>query len=155
VNRLALAACAALGVAIGLAGYTFHYARGSSYLSSDPKACVNCHIMRPQYESWLRSSHHEVSCVACHLPDSFVAKYVAKAENGYHHSKGFTLQDFAEPIRIKPGNLAILEKNCRRCHDALVHAIAPEGTSCVRCHAFVGHGDRTGLGGRLDHPGEP
>jgi cytochrome c nitrite reductase small subunit len=147
MSRLSLLVVIALGIGIGLAGYTFHYARGTSYLSSDPAACVNCHIMRPQYESWLRSSHHTVGCVDCHLPTDFIGKYIAKAENGYHHSKGFTLQDFAEPIRIKPGNSAILEKNCRRCHEDLVHAIAAE--SCVRCHAFVGHGDRTGLGGPL------
>ena len=42
------------------------------------------------------------------------AKYVAKASNGWHHSKGFTLQDFAEPIRIKPRNSEILAQRIPR-----------------------------------------
>ena len=34
------------GVALGVGGYTFVYARGASYLTNDPAACVNCHVMR-------------------------------------------------------------------------------------------------------------
>jgi hypothetical protein len=26
-----------------------------SYLSTDPRACVNCHVMNPQYDAWLKS----------------------------------------------------------------------------------------------------
>ena len=71
------------GVLLGVGGYTFHYAEGLSYLSTDPAACVNCHIMQPQYDSWQKSSHHAVaSCVDCHLPHDFIGKYIAKAENG-------------------------------------------------------------------------
>ena len=114
------AALALLGVAVGVlagvGGYTFLYAEGLSYMSSDPQACVNCHIMRPQYDSWQKSSHHDVAkCVDCHLPHDFIGKYIAKAENGWHHSKGFTLQDFHEPIMIKPKNAAILQANCLAC----------------------------------------
>ena len=43
---------AGLGMLLGLGGFTFHYGEGLSYLSTDPAACVNCHIMQPQYESW-------------------------------------------------------------------------------------------------------
>jgi cytochrome c nitrite reductase small subunit len=52
------------GVLIGVGSYTFLYAHGLSYLSSDPKACVNCHIMQPQFDSWQKASHHAVAtCV--------------------------------------------------------------------------------------------
>jgi cytochrome c nitrite reductase small subunit len=142
------------GVLLGVGAYTFKYAQGLSYLSSDPKACVNCHIMRPQYESWQKSSHHAVAgCVDCHLPQDFIGKYVAKAENGWHHSKGFTLQDFHEPIMIKPKNAAILQENCLSCHGDLVHELIggvngdPGEVQCVHCHSGVGHGETTGLGG--------
>jgi cytochrome c nitrite reductase small subunit len=36
---------APLGVALGLGGYTLVYAEGLSYLSDDPEACANCHII--------------------------------------------------------------------------------------------------------------
>ena len=138
---------ALVGVLVGLGVYTFRYAEGLSYFSTDPRACVNCHIMRDPYDSWQKASHHAVAtCVECHLPTTFAAKYLAKAENGFWHSKGFTFQDFHEPVRIKPKNRMILQENCVRCHAELVSEIAaphqPESAAvrCVICHAQVGHG---------------
>jgi cytochrome c nitrite reductase small subunit len=144
----------AAGVVVGLGGFTFRYAEGLSYFSTDPAACANCHIMRPQYDSWQKASHHGVAtCVDCHLPQDFFAKYRAKASNGWHHSKGFTLQDFKEPIRIKPQNSDILQGNCLRCHEPMVHQLVTgartdrDAVECVHCHVSVGHGERSGLGG--------
>lgn len=137
-----------IGVLIGLGVYTFRYAEGFSYFSTDPLACANCHIMRDELDSWQKSSHHAVAkCIDCHLPHDLVGKYMAKASNGYWHSKGFTFQDFHEPIRIKPGNSRILLHNCLRCHEDMAGDIAGDGhgrasdvADCVRCHAGVGHG---------------
>jgi cytochrome c nitrite reductase small subunit len=145
-----------LGLLAGVGGYTFIYAEGPSYLGSDPKVCINCHIMQPQYDAWQKSSHHKAAtCVDCHLPHGIVGKYIAKGENGYHHSKAFTLQDFHEPILIKTGNSRILRENCIACHEAMVddmletaHSGAGE-VDCVHCHRTVGHGEPTGLGGPL------
>jgi cytochrome c nitrite reductase small subunit len=139
---------------VGFGAATLRYAEGASYLSTDPAACANCHIMQAQYESWQKASHHGVAtCVDCHLPHDFVGKYLAKARNGWNHSKAFTLQDFPEPIRITPGNAAILQQSCLACHGDLVHGLAPGSRDpaqelvCVHCHATVGHGDAVGLGG--------
>jgi cytochrome c nitrite reductase small subunit len=91
--------------------------------------------------------------VDCHLPEALVPKLLAKASNGWHHSRGFTLEDFHEPIMIKPGNARILQDNCLRCHGDVVHELVAGVTTdknaltCVHCHAAVGHGERTGLGG--------
>ncbi|MBL8862164.1 MAG: cytochrome c nitrite reductase small subunit [Planctomycetes bacterium] len=152
---VASAVAALIGSALGVGGFTFHYAEGASYLSTDPRACVNCHIMQPQYDSWQKASHHTVAaCVDCHLPPSGLAKWIAKAENGWNHSKGFTLQDFAEPIRIKGANPAILQENCLRCHADLLHDQVAGATTdrdaiqCIHCHRDVGHGPTAGLGGR-------
>lgn len=41
-----------VGLAAGLGAYTFVYARGYSYLTNDPSACGNCHVMREQYDGW-------------------------------------------------------------------------------------------------------
>jgi cytochrome c nitrite reductase small subunit len=138
----------AFGALLGLGVFTFWYAQGASYLSNDPRACVNCHIMREEYDSWQHASHHAVAtCNDCHLPHDLVGKYLAKAENGFWHSKAFTLQDFPEPIRIKPKNAHILELNCIGCHREMVSEIVSHSngstgtdTGCVRCHLSVGHG---------------
>lgn len=45
----ALMLVVAIGLALGVGAYTFVYARGASYLTNDPSACVNCHVMREQY----------------------------------------------------------------------------------------------------------
>jgi cytochrome c nitrite reductase small subunit len=147
LSFLPLLLSASVGLLLGLGGYTFYYAEGASYFSNDPRACVNCHIMREQYDGWQKGSHHAVAtCNDCHVPHEFIPKYLAKMENGFWHSKGFTLQDFPEPIRIKPKNKAILQENCVACHAELVSEIAThpgndeQMLDCVHCHAGVGHG---------------
>ncbi|HLE57066.1 MAG TPA: cytochrome c nitrite reductase small subunit [Rhodothermia bacterium] len=143
---------AALGILLGLGGFTFYYGEGWSYFSSDPKACVNCHIMDPNFDSWQKASHHTVAgCVDCHLPNAFVPKWMAKAENGFWHSKGFTLQDFPEPIVIRDKNLVVLEDNCRSCHGGILEGTlsqsgADRPMNCVHCHRSVGHGETAGMG---------
>ena len=146
-----------LGVLAGVGLFTFDYAEGFSYMSNDPEVCINCHIMESQYDSWQKASHHGVArCVDCHLPHDLVGKYIAKTENGYHHSKGFTLQNFHEPIMIKEKNSRILQENCLRCHEDMVQNLVMSARSeensiqCVHCHQSVGHGEPTGLGGPLD-----
>lgn len=136
-----------VGCLLGVGGFTFYYGEGFSYFSSDPKACVNCHIMRDEFNSWSRSRHHHVAvCNDCHLPHALVPKLIAKARNGYNHSTAFTFQNFHEPIMISQKNAEILQDNCIRCHGELVHdsllrdAHGVQGNLCVHCHRNVGHG---------------
>ena len=136
---------AVIGAAFGIGGYTFVYAKGGSYLTNDPAACANCHIMRSQYEQWLKSPHRSAAvCNDCHTPHSLIPKYAVKAENGFRHSYGFTTGDFHEPILIKEKSRRITEANCRRCHERLTQAIEGphrpgQAMSCTRCHWDVGH----------------
>ena len=123
--KLVIAASTLLGMAGGLGAFTFVYAKGSSYMTNDPKACANCHIMTEQYEGWIKGSHHAVAtCNDCHAPHDFVGKYMTKARNGFWHSYYFTTQTFHEPIRIGARNLAVTESACRDCHRDMVEAIA-------------------------------
>jgi len=140
----ALALGLALGAAVGFGGFTFVYARGYSYLLDDPAACVNCHVMSPQFEGWLKGSHRAVAtCNDCHTPHGFVAKYATKALNGWNHSLAFTTGEFPEPIRVTSRNRRIAQESCEKCHGELVHALeivgAGEAPACVRCHGAVGH----------------
>ena len=55
----------------GSASYTFAYARGWAYMTDDPQACANCHVMNEQYDGWIKSSHRSVAvCNDCHVPHS-------------------------------------------------------------------------------------
>ena len=142
-NAAWLAACLA-GVMTGVGTYTFQYAEGLSYFSNDPNACANCHIMRDHLDSWQKSSHHgRAVCNDCHTPHALLPKLITKADNGWNHSVKFTLQNYADPIRIRPVNAVRLQENCVRCHADLTadirHAYSGDVT-CVRCHRGVGHG---------------
>ncbi len=152
--RGALVLSLALGVLAGVGGYTFRYAEGLSYLSADPRACVNCHVMQPEFDGWQKASHHTSAvCVDCHLPESFVPKYLAKAENGWRHSRLFTTGGFREPLQVGPVGLEILQANCVRCHEPLVAEMAESAhgrdADCLHCHSTVGHGPRFVIGGPL------
>jgi len=141
-----VAAFVLLGVAGGLGAYTFVYARGWSYLTNDPRACANCHVMNEQYDGWLKASHRSVAtCNDCHTPHDLIGKYMTKAENGFWHSFYFTTQSFHEPIQITAKGRRIAEANCRHCHAAMVAGMAgsahadDDPVSCIRCHGSVGH----------------
>jgi cytochrome c nitrite reductase small subunit len=139
-----------LGFAVGLSAFTFTYAKGSSYLTNDPQACANCHVMSDHYGGWLKSSHRAVAtCNDCHTPPGLVGKYTTKASNGFLHAYAFTTGTFPDQLRIREHNADVVEQACRKCHTALVNAVdgaaaahtadGGEPLACVRCHASVGH----------------
>ncbi len=136
---------ALLGIVIGLGSFTFIYGQGYAYLKDDPKACVNCHVMRDQYESWQKGSHKNVTtCNSCHTPEGLFAKYFNKAENGFSHSWKFTLHKYHDPIVIRQHNFNITMNACLKCHGTLMENSShmknlTEGRSCVQCHRNVGH----------------
>lgn len=134
-----------LGFGLGLSAFTFHYARGTSYLTDDPRACANCHVMEEQLKGWERSSHRSAAvCNDCHTPHETAAKYWVKARNGWNHSVAFTLGRFPEPIRVTERNRVVVEAACRNCHGAVVEAIdghpgAGQELACTSCHRDAGH----------------
>ena len=164
--QLAIVAAGLIGAATGVGGYTFVYARGASYLTNEPAACANCHIMTDHYGAWLKGSHRSVAvCNDCHTPKNLVLKYATKAGNGFRHSLGFTTGRFPDPLQITAHNYEITEHACRKCHTEITEAIdlsshggrpSPvmnaaggyeeprenEELACVRCHRSVGHSVR-------------
>ena len=134
-----------IGLALGIGGYTFVYAKGYSYLSNNPQACANCHVMDAQYSGWMKSSHHAVAtCNDCHTPHDLAGKYATKAENGFWHSFYFTTGAYPENIQARGKSRRITEEQCRRCHADIADDIRSPHTgagtlSCIQCHGHVGH----------------
>lgn len=145
LNLLAILLTIMLGLLGGLGAFTFGYGQGASYLSNDPKACVNCHVMQGHFDSWQNSTHRHVAvCNDCHLPHDPIGKWITKADNGFFHSLAFTLENFHEPIRAKPRNQRVAQEACLHCHADVVHPLFPaqadgEMLSCVHCHSSAGH----------------
>lgn len=136
------------GILVGLSAYTIRYAEAFSYLSDNPTACLNCHVMREEFDAWNRSSHKAVAtCNSCHTPhSSLAAKWAVKGLNGVKHSFAFTTGLFPEPIRITPFDAGIAQANCIACHETAVsqiHGAGPgQDRACTSCHGNVGHDSR-------------
>jgi cytochrome c nitrite reductase small subunit len=134
-----------VGLAFGIGLFTFAYARGGAYLTDDPAACSNCHVMLEQYAGWLKASHRRAAvCNDCHTPDGFLAKYTTKAVNGFFHSWAFTTGRFPDRIRITARNGRVTRESCLKCHAAITETIRagrPNGADllCIECHRDVGH----------------
>lgn len=142
-----------LGVLTGLLLVTFHISNAASYISDDPKACVNCHIMAPFYATWERGSHGRVTvCNDCHVPqDNVFRKYYFKASDGARHATMFTLRLEPQVIRIHKAGRDAVQANCVRCHENVIHPVSLRGfsdkktiesdeTYCWDCHREVPHG---------------
>ena len=146
-NRAILLVAALVGLLIGIGSFTFVYAKGYSYLTNDPRACANCHVMQDHFDAWTRSSHRSVAvCNDCHTPPGLVPKYMTKARNGFWHSFYFTTGHYPDPLRITPRNHRVTEQACRKCHADMTVAIDPAhaesgvgGIQCTSCHNEVGH----------------
>lgn len=141
------------GIAVGLGAYTVYMSRAYSYLSDDPSACVNCHIMAPYYQSWMHSSHAQwANCNDCHVPhDNLASKYAFKAVDGLYHSVVFTFKDEPQVIRPRQASQEVIMNNCIRCHTQLntefvntgmigyAQVKHGEGKACWDCHREIPH----------------
>jgi cytochrome c nitrite reductase small subunit len=141
------------GMLIGLGILTLYVGNATSYLSDDPRACMNCHVMAPQYATWERSSHARVTvCNDCHVPqDNLFNKFLFKAMDGTRHSYMFTFRLEPQVIRIHAAGTAVVQENCIRCHSHLNQNVQERlvtldlrihggGKLCWECHRETPHG---------------
>ncbi len=138
---------AGVGAVIGMGFYVGRISNAVSYISDDPKACINCHIMGPEYATWQHSSHARVAvCNDCHVPHtSLAAKYYFKAKDGMRHSTLFTLRMEKQVISAIPESKRVIQENCIRCHANTVDGASapinqPFARMCTDCHREVPHG---------------
>ncbi len=140
-------------IMVGLCIYILYISKAYSYLSDNPSACINCHIMTPQYITWQRSAHRQwTNCNDCHVPhDLIIRKYYFKAKDGLRHASMFTLWMEPQVILMHDPGKTVVQENCLRCHDymnqnvSLVHSTLAnsklgEGRLCWDCHREVPHG---------------
>ncbi len=144
---------------IGLFAYLVNESRMLTYLSTDPKVCINCHAMNTHYATWQHSSHREqATCADCHLPrDSFLNKMIAKSRDGYNHSVAMTLGSYGSNLRISDNAAERIMANCVYCHEETVSQIMANAElyqtaggdtvdrPCWDCHRDVPHGTTRNL----------
>jgi cytochrome c nitrite reductase small subunit len=134
-------------------------------LTNHPKFCASCHTITPSYESWVKSSHKDVTCVSCHVRPTIEGWIEDKAIKG---TKDVVVYLFGTPT--EPHNLkaAVDSDVCLGCHRHIlrVSEVAPrdlpppvkdvglvmshrahmeafgargKGEGCTTCHAGVVH----------------
>ncbi len=145
---------------IGLFAYVVNAANMVSYLSEDPKVCINCHTMTSHYATWQHSSHREsATCVECHLPqDSFSSKMIAKSLDGAKDFMAMAFGSYSNNIRITDGMAERIQANCISCHKELVSQMIENSKSyqkngdvsqvdrnCWDCHRKTPHGSTRSL----------
>lgn len=134
-------------------------------LTNHPRFCARCHTIAPSYESWVKSSHKEVTCVACHVRPGFEGWLQDKAINGTRDVAIYLFGNPPEPHNLKA---AVDSGVCLSCHRNIlrVSEVAPrdlpppvkdvglimshrkhmnafaergKGEGCTTCHAGVVH----------------
>lgn len=133
--------------------------RAHTYLTDDPAACVNCHIMAPYYATWFHSSHsRNATCNDCHVPhENAIKKWTFKGMDGMRHVGVFLMKGEHQVIQALPESAQVIMNNCIRCHTQLntefvstgridyMKAQMGEGKACWDCHRDVPHGGSNSL----------
>lgn len=144
---------AILGAIVALGLYLAKTANVASYLTDDPKACINCHVMTTEYITWNHSSHREVaSCNDCHVPhDNLIKKYAFKAKDGLYHASVYTTRTEPQAIIMHEAGRKVVQQNCINCHFNQVTDAKSTGwidshlsdrldRTCWECHRETPHG---------------
>lgn len=142
------------GVIVGSGLLLLYLLRAHTYLTDEPSACVNCHIMSPYYATWMHSSHgRDATCNDCHVPhENFVKKWAFKGLDGMKHVAAFLTYGEPQVIQAQPMSSQVIMNNCIRCHEQLntefvktgrmdfMTTQATNGKACWDCHRDVPHG---------------
>lgn len=148
-----------LGVISGGGMLFLYMLRAHTYLSDDPAACVNCHIMAPYYATWFHGSHsRDATCNDCHVPhENAVKKWAFKGMDGARHVAVYLVKGEPQVLQAIPESSQVIMNNCIRCHTRLntefvktgrvdyMMARVGEGKACWDCHRDVPHGGKNSL----------
>ena len=158
-NVMKYVAICSVAMVMGLFTYVVSESRMFSYLSDDPKVCINCHTMNTHYATWQHSSHREkANCVDCHLPkDAFFDKMLAKSKDGFNHSVSMTTGSYGYNLQASADASRRIQDNCIYCHEEAVSQMLENdklyetteaetnGRPCWDCHREVPHGTTKNL----------
>ncbi|MEW6265185.1 MAG: NapC/NirT family cytochrome c [Thermodesulfobacteriota bacterium] len=108
--------------------------------TGSPEYCASCHVMETEFENWFHhGGHRRIKCVDCHLPnDHFPNHALWKGIQGMQDMYYFYSGQVPETIVLSARGQAILQDNCRRCHEETI-ALINEDRPCWSCHRRLSH----------------
>jgi cytochrome c nitrite reductase small subunit len=134
-------------------------------LTNHPTFCASCHTIKPSHDSWVKSSHKEVTCVVCHVRPGVAGWLHDKAWAG---TKDLAIALFGRPTEAHNLRAKVDSNVCLGCHQHILRTseVAPRdlpapvnevglimshrkhmeafgtrkrGEGCTTCHAGVVH----------------
>lgn len=86
-------------------------------LTNHPKFCASCHNIRPSYDTWVASSHKDVTCVDCHVRPGLGGFLHDKVWAGV---KDVTVYFFGTPTDAHNLQGPVATEVCLGCHRAIL-----------------------------------
>ena len=134
-------------------------------ITNHPTFCASCHTIAPSYESWKKSSHREVTCVACHVRPGIRGWLHDKAWTGTRDVAIYLFGTATDPHNLQATVGSTVCLNCHRnilrmsevaprdlpapvndvglvmSHRKHIDAFAKrgQGEGCTTCHSGVVH----------------
>ncbi|MCJ7806125.1 MAG: NapC/NirT family cytochrome c, partial [Clostridia bacterium] len=87
---------------------------GWAYTNSDPFCGTTCHTMPPQYNTYLKSPHANVTCSECHIGRAFIASQILRKAQDVREIIAMTFATYEYPLfatRLRPAT-----ETCEKCH---------------------------------------
>lgn len=123
-------------------------------VSSQPSFCNLCHVIEKDYRTWRKSSHKEVTCLACHQERGAIG-FITKRLEGTRNLTRWILNSYQRPIIAQ-----VRDEACQRCHrketaKGIIRSqairvshkeIIKAGYRCIDCHNTVAHGKAVPVG---------
>ncbi|MDF2557187.1 MAG: nitrate/TMAO reductase rane-bound tetraheme cytochrome subunit [Bacillales bacterium] len=117
------------------------------HMLDSPEFCGMCHIMDDVVASHAASTHAELDCNDCHMPQgNTFSRIIFKTRVGSGHVYYNILDPEGIPNRLeaKPETKALIEVNCIRCHKATIKNIDHSAKKdCSSCHSGLPHGTQS------------
>lgn len=86
-------------------------------LTNQPKFCASCHVIKPSYDTWVRSTHRDVTCVACHVRPTFEGFIQDKVIKGTHD---VWVTVFGPPQNWEDLKATVHSEVCLSCHSNML-----------------------------------
>lgn len=104
---IALTAVALLAM-VGAGVYTWDTINSSAFCGT------TCHLMDPQYQTHLASSHNKVACVECHVGRTTIAISLTRKDEGVRETIAYITGNYELPIIAKETRAS--SESCEKCH---------------------------------------
>ena len=117
---------------------------GSAYVvgvTDQRPFCATCHSMMPSAITQKLSTHANLACNECHLPQNLISKLPYKAAIGLTDIFAENFGTVHYPLAASASMKDVINVNCTSCHAATNQNVASMESKryCTDCHCNVPH----------------